>query len=137
MNNREVIRRQIQVTFQEIEFLIRLLYSTTDIQTKNLTLNQLWNQISFLHFLVNMQEPEQLPLPPITREQLSQFTGKGGHPAYVAVNGVVYDVTNNKAWSLASHFGLNAGQDLTKDFSSCHEGQERILQTLTPVGRLV
>lgn len=72
-----------------------------------------------------------------TREQLTQFTGMNGMPAYVAVNGVVYDVTNNAAWSLATHFGLKAGNDLTGEFASCHAGQNWILAQLKPVGRLV
>lgn len=72
-----------------------------------------------------------------SREQLTQFTGTNGMPAYVAVNGVVYDVTNNAAWSLATHFGLKAGNDLTGEFASCHAGQNWILAQLKPVGRLV
>lgn len=72
-----------------------------------------------------------------SREQLTQFTGMNGMPAYVSVNGVVYDVTNNAAWSLATHFGLKAGNDLTGEFASCHAGQNWILAQLKPVGRLV
>ncbi|MEH7886743.1 cytochrome b5 domain-containing protein [Bacillus sp. JJ1609] len=72
-----------------------------------------------------------------TKEQLAQFTGLNGMPAYVAVNGVVYDVTNNAAWSLATHFGLSAGRDLTAEFASCHAGQQWILAQLKPIGRLV
>lgn len=72
-----------------------------------------------------------------TREDLAKFNGKDGKPAYVSVNGIVYDVTNNAAWSLATHFGLTAGRDLTAEFSSCHQGQQWILAQLKPVGRLV
>lgn len=71
-----------------------------------------------------------------TTEQLSRYTGKNGAPAYVAVNGVVYDVTNNAAWAAATHFGLVAGRDLTQEFASCHAGAN-ILQKLRVVGRLV
>lgn len=72
-----------------------------------------------------------------TREQLTQFNGMNGMPAYVGVNGVVYDVTNNAAWSLATHFGLSAGRDLTAEFASCHAGQQWILAQLKPIGRLI
>lgn len=72
-----------------------------------------------------------------TRAQLAQFTGLNGMPAYVAVNGIVYDVTNNAAWSAATHFGLRAGMDLTAEFASCHEGQQWILAQLKAIGRLV
>lgn len=72
-----------------------------------------------------------------TIEELSTFTGKNGRPAYVAVNGIVYDVTNNRAWAAATHFGLIAGKDYTQEFASCHAGQQSILATLPIVGRLV
>jgi predicted heme/steroid binding protein len=72
----------------------------------------------------------------LTRDQLSKYDGKNGNPAYVAVNGVIYDVTNNAAWATASHFGLTAGKDLTGPFNSCHGGQ-RILSKLKAVGKLV
>lgn len=72
-----------------------------------------------------------------TTEELAKFDGKNGNPAYVAVNGVVYDVTNNAVWAAATHFGLSAGRDLTNQFASCHQGQQQILNTLSVVGRLM
>lgn len=69
--------------------------------------------------------------------ELATFTGKNGRPAYIAVNGIVYDVTNNRAWAAATHFGLIAGKDYTQEFASCHAGQQSILATLSVVGRLV
>lgn len=74
--------------------------------------------------------------PTFTLEQLANYDGKNGNPAYVAVNSTVYDVTNNAAWAAATHFGLAAGKDLTADFASCHPGQESILRSLPIVGRL-
>lgn len=71
-----------------------------------------------------------------TLQELSKFDGKNGNPAYVAVNGNVYDVTNNAAWAAATHFGLIAGKDLTNEFASCHAGQT-ILSKLKLVGKLV
>jgi membrane-associated progesterone receptor component len=68
-------------------------------------------------------------------QELSKFNGKDGNPAYVAVNGIVYDVTNNVAWAAATHFGLTAGKDLTSEFVSCH-GDQPILSKLKVVGKL-
>ena len=71
-----------------------------------------------------------------TIQELARFNGKNGNPAYVAVNNIVYDVTNNAAWAAASHFGLVAGKDLTSEFVSCHAGQT-ILSKLKVVGKLI
>lgn len=71
-----------------------------------------------------------------TIEELANYDGKNGRPAYVAVNGIVYDVTNNSAWAAATHFSLTAGKDYTQEFASCHVGQQSILATLPVVGRL-
>lgn len=71
-----------------------------------------------------------------TIEELTTFDGKNGKPAYVSVNGIVYDVTNNRAWAAATHFGLIAGKDYTQEFASCHAGQQSILTMLPVVGRL-
>jgi len=72
----------------------------------------------------------------LTVEQLSKYNGKNGNPAYVAISGIIYDVTNNAAWAAASHFGLTAGKDLTAAFNSCHGGQQ-ILSKLKVVGKLI
>lgn len=161
MTERELLRPRIAAVFDEIQYLIRLLYATTDYHAQNLTLNQLWNQVALLQFLVGLLEreaavpapPQRLPegypaltvpagpalpreLPTVSRAELAAATGRRGNPAYVAVNGIVYDVTNHRAWSAATHFGLPAGKDLTAEFASCHAGQQWILGTMRPVGRL-
>ncbi|WP_425539532.1 cytochrome b5 domain-containing protein [Microaceticoccus formicicus] len=48
-----------------------------------------------------------------TLEELKEFNGKDGKRAYVAVDGVVYDVTDSKAWKDGQHNGFEAGNDLT------------------------
>lgn len=49
----------------------------------------------------------------LTLEELAAYNGKNGNPAYVAVDGVIYDVTNLPAWKNGEHNGYQAGQDLT------------------------
>jgi predicted heme/steroid binding protein len=70
-----------------------------------------------------------------TLEELSNYNGSMGKPAYVAVNGVVYDVSREAAWGGASHFGLMAGKDLSSQFQGCH-GNESVLAKLPKVGIL-
>ncbi len=81
-------------------------------------------------------EPEEgAPVRYFTLEELAAYNGKNGAPAYVAVNGVVYDVTNNSVWKGGPHFGNEAGNDNTVQFNTCHPGA-RVLQMLPVVGYL-
>lgn len=82
-------------------------------------------------------EPTPEPLTYFTLEELSNYTGKNGNPAYVAVDGVVYNVTDNRLWAGGNHFwGLTAGRDLSADFAACHPGA-MVLSVLPVVGYLV
>lgn len=58
-------------------------------------------------------EPVETELPTLTLSELSQFDGKNGAKAYVAISGFVYDVTESVYWPNGSHNGYQAGQDLT------------------------
>ena len=88
-------------------------------------------------------EPEEPLIPepePETRvftlEELAQYNGQNGAPAYVAVNGVVYNVTDNPLWAGGNHFfGLSAGRDLSNEFAMCHPGA-MVLSVLPVVGTL-
>ena len=55
-----------------------------------------------------------------TLEELAQYDGSNGKSAYVAIEGIVYDVSKVSAWAGGTHFGLTAGKDLTEQFNSCH-----------------
>ena len=51
-----------------------------------------------------------------TREQLAQFNGKDGQPAYVAYDGKVYDMSDSAMWDDGDHEAMHfAGQDLTAE----------------------
>lgn len=129
----------------EINYDINLLYVIPYVYTRNLILNHLRDRIFILESVMKaMNQPLHLQQQPAASEnqitfslqELSKYHGKDGSPAYVAVNGIVYDVTNNAAWAAATHFGLTAGRDLTSEFASCHAGQP-ILSKLKIVGKLV
>jgi predicted heme/steroid binding protein len=48
-----------------------------------------------------------------TLKELSAFDGKDNRAAYIAIDGVVYDVTEFPAWANGSHHKQAAGLDLT------------------------
>lgn len=73
-----------------------------------------------------------------TLEELSQYNGKDGQPAYVAVDGVVYDVTNVEAWKDGEHkMGLTAGNELTEEITNQSPHGKKVLEGLPIVGELV
>lgn len=59
-------------------------------------------------------QPVETELPTMTLAELSQYDGKNGAKAYVAISGYVYDVTSSVYWPNGSHNGYQAGQDLTQ-----------------------
>ncbi len=79
----------------------------------------------------------EVALKEFTLEELSAFDGQNGAKAYIAVNGIVYDVTNADGWNNGSHQGmLLAGTDATAVFSTSPHSQET-LNELKKVGTLV
>lgn len=72
----------------------------------------------------------------MTLEELRQYDGKEGRPAYVAIDGVIYDVSNVRTWSGGSHQGNMAGRDLTEVLKSQSPHGTRVLSNLRVVGRL-
>lgn len=72
-----------------------------------------------------------------TIEELAQYDGSMGNPAYVAINGIVYDVSLESTWGGGTHFSLYAGQDLTNQFNACHAGRTEAVSRLPRVGLLI
>lgn len=70
-----------------------------------------------------------------TREDLKQNNGQHGRPAYVAIDGVVYDVTNNNHWTDGKHHGFTAGKELSKEILQSPHGKE-VLKHINKVGIL-
>ena len=71
-----------------------------------------------------------------TVDDLKNYDGKDGNPAYVAIDGIVYDVTNANGWNNGEHQnGAKAGQDLTEVLSSSPHG-DSVLGDLMVVGTL-
>lgn len=68
-----------------------------------------------------------------TLDELAKYDGKNGQPAYIAVDGVVYDVTNN--FPNGDHHGCTAGTDSTESIKNVSHGSA-ILSNSPVVGKL-
>lgn len=68
----------------------------------------------------------------LTLRELTQHDGQGGDPAYIAINGVVYDVTNVQLLKDGRHHGVTAGNDVSDLFVH----NQAILNRLQIVGKL-
>ena len=68
-----------------------------------------------------------------TRAELAQYNGQNGNPAYVAVNGIVFDVTT--VFINGKHFTHLAGQELTGAFLRQHV--PAILSGYPVIGKMV
>lgn len=79
----------------------------------------------------NLEEKE------FTLDELAEFNGQDGKPAYVAVDGVVYDVTDSKAWQEGQHNGFEAGKDLTTEIKDVSPHGVGKLEGIPKVGVLV
>ncbi|MBB1062257.1 cytochrome b5 domain-containing protein [Limosilactobacillus fastidiosus] len=67
-------------------------------------------------------------------EELAKYNGQDGNPAYVAVEGTVYDVSNIPAWRNGKHHGNLAGHDVSAAIKrSLH--MKRVLESLPVVGK--
>lgn len=73
----------------------------------------------------------------LTAEELSAFNGKDGQPAYIAVDGVIYDVTKVSFWKNGEHNGFAAGQDLTEEIKTKSPHGVSKLRGLPVVGTLM
>lgn len=71
-----------------------------------------------------------------TKAELARFNGEDGTPAYVAIAGTVYDVTNIPQWAAGKHHGNVAGKDLTEAIKQSPHG-DSVLGMLPVVGKYV
>ena len=61
-----------------------------------------------------------------TMEEIARYDGKDGQPAYIVVDGVVYDVSNVSQWSSGSHFGFEPGADVTDALAAAPHGANQL-----------
>lgn len=86
-----------------------------------------------LTIIGNIVIPEDLTVY-YTLDELSAYDGKNGNMAYIAVNGIIYDVTDE--WDSGEHKGVMAGADITSNFASSPHSQS-FLDTLVIIGEVL
>jgi predicted heme/steroid binding protein len=71
-----------------------------------------------------------------TKEEIAQYNGKNGNPAYVIYKGKIYDVTASFLWQDGTHQVLHtAGVDLTEAMEQAPHGGD-VLEKFPVVGTL-
>ena len=73
----------------------------------------------------------------LTLAELAKYNGKDGQPAYVAVDGVIYDVSGYAKWKNGEHNGYSAGNDLTDIIKNKSPHGVAKLKGVPIVGRLI
>lgn len=72
----------------------------------------------------------------LTLEELAKYNGTDGKPAYVAIDGIIYDVSPIKPWKNGKHKGNTAGNDLTEVIKKKSPHGLKVLKKLKAVGKL-
>jgi predicted heme/steroid binding protein/rhodanese-related sulfurtransferase len=76
----------------------------------------------------------------LTPEELSYYDGEDGRPAYVAVDGIIYDLTRSRLWRGGAHDPAHgevlAGRDLTRKIKDSPHGTKH-LKNYPVVGKLI
>ena len=72
----------------------------------------------------------------LTLEELAEYNGTDGNPAYIAVDGIIYDVTDSAMWSGGEHNGFEAGKDLTEEIKNVSPHGISVLDRIPEVGKI-
>lgn len=73
----------------------------------------------------------------LTLEELSQYNGQDGNPAYIAVDGVIYDVSGVSRWKNGKHNGFEAGNDLTDAIKNISPHGVSKLKSVPAIGTII
>ncbi|NLV51364.1 MAG: hypothetical protein GXY20_11805 [Clostridiales bacterium] len=72
----------------------------------------------------------------LTLEELAEYNGKDGNPAYIAVDGIIYDVSRNANWKNGEHNGYGAGKDVSEAIEKISPHGKSVLKKLPVVGNV-
>jgi predicted heme/steroid binding protein len=72
----------------------------------------------------------------MTNQELAGHDGRDGRPAYIAVNGTIYDVTASPLWSGGDHQGSHqAGRELGEELKNAPHVRS-VIERFPVVGRI-
>jgi predicted heme/steroid binding protein len=74
-------------------------------------------------------------LPVYTKSQLALRNGQDKPQIWVALKGIIYDVTESRLWRNGKHYEHWAGQDLTEELADAPH-TETVFEKFVVVGRL-
>lgn len=77
----------------------------------------------------------QQALPEFTKSQLALRNGQDKPQVWVALHGVIYDVTDSRLWKTGKHYEHWAGQDLTDELKDAPH-TEKVFEKFKAIGRL-
>ncbi|WP_291580848.1 cytochrome b5 domain-containing protein [Clostridium sp. UBA6640] len=112
-----------------LETYIKNMYLYFTEINKDISLFQ-WNCMDHLAYSLNYRENRVF-----TIEELKLYDGTKGKPAYIAVDGVVYDVSYEATWGGGTHYGVMAGNDVSEEYKNCHK-ENPVINKLNKVGVL-
>ena len=76
-----------------------------------------------------------MDLPLYTKSQLALRNGQDKPEIWVALNGIIYDVTESRLWSNGQHYEHWAGQDLTHELADAPHTAS-VFEKFKAVGKL-
>ena len=121
--------------FEEINNLKELMTSSKTKKDYNKYKGLLEKKLAYINEYNRMLEQDGVLT--MNREELRHYTGDNGSKKYVAVNGIVYDLTDAPLLEYAPHCQIVGGIDVTKIFNECHGENIDLLKDLPRVGVLI
>ena len=76
-----------------------------------------------------------LDLPEFTKSQLALRNGQDKPQIWVALHGVIYEITDSRLWKNGEHYEHWAGQDLTDELKDAPH-TEKVFEKFKAIGRL-
>lgn len=78
---------------------------------------------------------ESIALPEFTKSQLALRNGQDKPQIWVALHGLIYDVTDSRLWRNGKHYEHWAGQDLTDELKDAPH-TEKVFEKFVPIAKL-